>query len=137
MIKVDPFGGKNPITIGKVAPDGTMPTKNNVYFLFEKGDRKIKVTIVDRADYKKVASMYTLIEDMSSRHWRDKTETGYRSAAEIDNTRVMTEYYEKEAKTTLNYNANHRFLVMAEAINSTPDKLWEHLKALNIKSLLD
>jgi hypothetical protein len=113
-----------------------MPTLNNVNLLFEKGSEKVDLTIVDCAGNKDATSMYTLMQDMSSRDWKDKTETGYRSASKIDDTRVMTTYNEKEAKTTLNYNANGRFLVKAEGTNIKPTALWEILKGLQIEKLI-
>jgi len=114
-----------------------LPTTNNINMIFEKGQKTIELTIVDCAADKKTANMFTLMEDMASRDWRDKTETGYKSAAKIDDTRVMTEFNEKETKTTLNYNANDRFLVGAEAIGSTPEELWEYLKTLQLEVLLE
>ncbi|MBT2162822.1 hypothetical protein [Zobellia barbeyronii] len=114
-----------------------MPTKNNVYLLFEKGDKKIEVTIVDCADHKKAASMYTLMEGMASREWKDKTKTGYKSASKMDDKRVITDYDQKEAKTLITYNSNQRFTVKAEATSLTPEELWEQLKTLNLKALLE
>ncbi len=54
----------------------------------------------------------------------------------MDDKRVMTVYNEKEVKTILNYNANGRFFVKAEAINITPEELWKHLKTLNLETLI-
>jgi len=113
-----------------------MPTNNNVNLLFEKGSKKIDLTIVDCADNKDAVSAYTLVMDMASRDWKDKTETGYNSASEMDGKRVMTEYNEKEAKTTLNYNANGRFLIKAEAIDITPEELWATLQNLQTEKLI-
>ncbi len=112
-----------------------MPTLNNVNVLFEKGSKKIDLTIVDCAGNKDAADVYTLIMDMASKDWKDKTETGYRSASKIDDKQVLTDYNEKEAKTTLNYNANERFVIKAEAIDITPEELWNLLKELKIKAL--
>jgi len=113
-----------------------MPTLNNVNVLFEKGSKKIDLTIVDCAGSKEAADAYTIIMDMASRDWKDKTETGYRSAADMDDKRVLTEYNEKEVKTTLNYNANKRFVIKAEAANIKPEELWEYLKTLNLEMLI-
>ncbi len=113
-----------------------MPTKNNVNLLFEKGSKKIDLTIVDCAGNKDAVSAYTLIMDMASRDWKDNTETGYNSATEMDGKRVMTEYNEKEAKTILNYNANGRFLIKAEAIDLTPEELWATLQNLQLEKLI-
>jgi len=113
-----------------------MPTTNNVNLLFEKGSQKIDLTIVDCADNKDAASVYTLMKDMASRDWNDKTETGYRSAAKMDDKRVMTDYNEKEVKTIVSYNANGRFLIKAEATNVKPEELWKHLKTLNLETLI-
>jgi len=113
-----------------------MPTLNNIEFIFEKGNKKTTVTLVDCAGNKDAASMYTLMKDMASRDWKDDQETGYRGASKMDDTRVMTVYNEKEAKTTLNYNANGRFLVKAEGTNIKPEELWEILKGLQIEKLL-
>lgn len=114
-----------------------MPTLNNVELLFEKGTKKATVTIVDCANNKKAASMYTLMLDMGSSDWKDKTETGYRSASNMDDTRVMIDYNEKEAKTLLSYNANGRFLIKAEAINMKPEAVWETLKQLQLETLIN
>jgi len=113
-----------------------MPTTNNVNLLFEKGSKKIDLTIVDCANNNDAASMYTLMLDMASRDWKDKTETGYRSASKMDDARVMIEYNEKEAKTILSYNTNDRFLIKAEATNIKPEELWKHLKTLNLETLI-
>ncbi len=113
-----------------------MPTTNNVNLLFEKGAQKTDVTIVDCAGNKDAASMYTLMKDMASRDWKDKTETGYRSASKMDDKRVMIDYNEKEAKTLASYIANGRFLVKAEATNVKPEELWKHLKTLNLETLI-
>lgn len=113
-----------------------MPTLNNIQLLFEKGLKKIDLTIVDCADNKDAASMYTLMKDMASRDWKDDKETGYDSASKMDDKRVMTTYNEKEAKTVLSYNANDRFLIKAEATNIKPEELWKHLKTLNLETLI-
>ncbi len=113
-----------------------MPTTNNVNLLFEKGVKKIDLTIVDCADNKDAASVYTLMKDMASRDWKDKTETGYRSASKMDDNRVMIDYNEKEAKTILSYNANGRFLIKAEANDITPEELWTTLQNLQIEKLI-
>ena len=113
-----------------------MPTTNNVNLLFEKGAQKIDLTIVDCADSKDAASVYTLMKDMASRDWNDKSETGYSSASKMDDKRVIIEYNEKEVKTMLSYNANRRFLVKAEANNIEPEELWKHLKTLNLETLI-
>jgi len=112
-----------------------MPTTNNVNLLFEKSTKKIDLTIVDCAGNKDAASTYTLMKDMASRDWKDKTETGYRSASKMDDKRVIIDYNEKEVKTMVSYNANGRFLIKAEAIDIKPEALWEFLKDLNIKDL--
>jgi len=119
--------------VGKILE--RMPTTNNVNLLFEKGSKKIDLTIVDCADNKDAAGVYTLMKDMASRDWKDKTETGYRSASKMDGKRVMIDYNEKEVKTVVSYNENGRFLIKAEAIDITPEALWEILKDLNIKDL--
>lgn len=113
-----------------------MPSLNNVNMLFEKGSKTIDLTIVDCADNKDAASMYTLMKEMASRDWNDKTKTGYLSAAKMDDKRVMTDYNEEEAKTTVSYNANKRFLIKAEATNVEPKELWKHLKTLNFETLV-
>ncbi len=113
-----------------------MPTLNNVNLLFEKGTKKVDLTIVDCADNKEAASMYMLMKEMASRDWKDKTDTGYRSASKMDDKRVMIDYNEKEVKTLVSYNANGRFLVKAEAINIKPEVLLEALKKLHIEKLI-
>ncbi len=113
-----------------------MPTTNNVNLLFEKGAQKIDLTIVDCAENKDAASMYILMNDMASRDWKDNTDTGYRSASEMDGKRVMIDYNEKELKTLVSYNANGRFLIKAEAIDITPEELWETLQNLQIEKLI-
>ena len=80
--------------------------------------------------------MFTLMQDMASRDWKEDTETGYRSSEEIDGTRVMTDYNEKEKKATLSYNSNDRFLVKAESKNVEPDELWGYLQTLNLEALI-
>ncbi|GGG44415.1 hypothetical protein [Bizionia arctica] len=112
-----------------------IPNKNNVNLLFEKDAQTIDLTIIDCAGNKDAVGAYTMIMNMLSRDWKDKTKTGYNSATEMDGKRVMTEYNEKEAKTTLNYNANKRFIIKAEATNMNPEEIWEHLKTLNLKTL--
>ena len=112
-----------------------MPTLNNIELLFEKGSKKTTVTIVDCANNKEAAGVYTLIQDMTSREWKDKTDTGYRSAKKMDDTPVMIDYNEKEAKTKLSYNANARFIIKAEATNVDPEELWAYLKTLKIEAL--
>lgn len=113
-----------------------MPTLNNVNILFKKDTKTIELTIVDCAANKDVAGVYTLMQEMTGSDWKDDKETGYQSASSMDNTRVMTVYDEKEAKTTLNYNANGRFLVMAEGINIKSEELWGILKTLQIEKLV-
>lgn len=120
--------------IGKILE--RMPTLNNVNLLFEKGKKKIDLTIVDCVDSKDAANLYTLILDMLSRDWKDKTKTGYNSATEMDGKRVMTEYNENEAKTKLSYNTNERFVIKAEGINMKPEELWKILKSLQIEKLI-
>lgn len=114
-----------------------MPTLNNIELLFEKGSKKATVTIVDCANSKEAASIYTLMIDMASRDWKDKTDTGYKSASKIDNTRVMIDYNEKQAKTILSYNALGRFIIKAESINISPETLWVYLKTLNLEALVN
>lgn len=114
-----------------------MPTLNNVNFLFKKDAKTINLTIVDCAGNKDVASVYTLMKDIASRDWKDDKGTGYESASSMDGKRVMTTYNEKEAKTTLNYNSNERFLVKAEAINIKAEELWKILKNLEIEKLIN
>ncbi len=113
-----------------------MPTTNNVNLLFEKGLKTIDLTIVDCADNKDAADVYTLMQSMASKDWKDDTKTGYRGASKMDDKRVMTDYNEKELKTTLNYNANGRFVIKAEGTNIKPEELWEYLKTLNLEALL-
>ncbi|TLP74280.1 hypothetical protein [Maribacter sp. ACAM166] len=113
-----------------------MPTLNNVNLLFEKGSKTIDLTIVDCVSNKDAVSMYTSMKGMVSRDWKDKTETGYNSATEMDGKRVMTEYNEKEVKTILSYNANERFVIKAEANQITPEELWGYLKTLNLEALI-
>ncbi len=113
-----------------------MQTNNNINLLFEKGAKKINLTIVDCAGNKDAVSAYTLIIDMASQDWKDETKTGYRSASKMDDKRVLTTYNEKEAKTTLYYNTNERFLITAEATNINLEELWKYLKTLNIEKLI-
>lgn len=112
-----------------------MPTLNNIQLLFENGLKKATVTIVDCANNKDAASVYTLMEEMASRAWKDKTDTGYRSASKMDDTPVMIEYNETEAKTILSYNTNARLIIKAEATNIKPEELWNFLKDLQIEKL--
>lgn len=114
-----------------------MPTTNNVTLVFEKGSELIDLTIVDCADSPEAASTFTLMKDMASRDWNDKTDTGYRSASKMDDTRVIVDYNEKEAKTLVTYNANNRFVVKADATHITPEELWGHLKTLHLETLVE
>jgi len=114
-----------------------MPPSNNITALFENGNKKIDVAIVDCAGSKDAASAYTLIKEMASGEWKDDTDDGYNSASKMDGISVMTEYKEKEKTTTLYYNANGRFLVKTTANNIEPEELWEYLKKLNLESLLN
>ena len=114
-----------------------LPTTNNINMIFEKGQKTIDLTIVDCAANKEAASVFTLMEDMASRDWRDENETGYKSASKIGDKRVITDYDQKEAKTLITYNSNQRFTVKAEATNLTPEELWEQLKALDLETLLE
>ena len=76
------------------------------------------------------------MQSMASKDRKDDTKTGYRGASKMDDKRVMTDYNEKELKTTLNYNANGRFVIKAEGTNIKPEELWEYLKTLNLEALL-
>jgi len=113
-----------------------MPTLNNVQLLFEKGAKRATVTIVDCAGDKKAVSGYTMLQDMASRDWKDKTKTGYDTATKMDDTRVVIEYNENEVKTVLSYNSGDRFVVKAEATNIKPEELWEQLKTLHVEKLV-
>jgi len=93
------------------------PSLSNVNMLFKKGDKTLDLTIVDCTGSKDMAGGFTLIMEMASLDWKDDTKTGYRSASAMDDKRVITEYNEKEAKTTLSYNTNGRFIIKAEATN--------------------
>lgn len=112
-----------------------LPITNNVNILFEKGSKKIDLTIVDCAGDKKGTGMFTLMLDIASRDWHDKTETGYEMASKRDDYRIMTEYIESETKTTLSYNAEDRYLIKAVGTNLEPEELWKHLKTLDIEAL--
>lgn len=111
-------------------------TTNNANLIFTSGAKVVDVTIVDSAGNKSAVSMFTLMQDMASRDWKEDTETGYRSSEEIDGTRVMTDYNEKAKKATLSYNSNDRFLVKAESKNVKPEELWGYLKTLNLEALI-
>jgi hypothetical protein len=52
-----------------------MPTLNNVNVLFEEGSKKTDLIIVDCAGNKEATDVCTLILDMASKDWKDKTET--------------------------------------------------------------
>jgi len=113
-----------------------MPPSNNITALFEKGTKKIDVAIVDCAGSKDAASAYTLIKEMASGDWKDDKDDGYNSASKMDGISVITEYNEKEVKTTLHYNANGRFLVKATGNNIEPEELWNYLKNLELEKLV-
>lgn len=114
-----------------------MPTTNNVSLVFEKGAKLIDITIVDCANSQEAANTFTSMKDMASRDWNDKTNTGYRSASKMDDTRVIVDYNEMEAKTVVTYNTNNRFLVKADATNITPKELWAYLKTLHLETLVE
>ena len=113
-----------------------MPTTNNINLLFEKESKKVDLTIVDCAGNKDAISIYTLMQDMTSSDWNEKSETGYQSASEMDGNRVLIDYNKSEAKTSINYNSNGRFLIKAEATNIEPEELWKELKTLNLEGLI-
>ncbi len=114
-----------------------MPSANNVNLLFENGSQKVDLTIVDCSGNKDATGMYTLMQDMASRDWKDKTETGYQSASAMDDIRVMIDYNETESKTGLSYNALDRFAIKVEASGMEPYELWEYLKTLNLEALME
>ena len=114
-----------------------IPTPSNVELLFENGAKKVTITIVDCADNKEAATMYTLMLDMASTDWKDETETGYKSASKMNGTRVITEYDENEAKTLLSYNADNRFLIKADALHIDPEELWGYMQELAIENLVN
>ena len=114
-----------------------MPSTNNVNLLFENGSQKVDLTIVDCSGNKDATGMYTLMQDMASRDWKDKTETGYQSASAMDDIRVMIDYNETESKTGLSYNALDRFAIKVEASGMEPYELWEYLKTLNLEALME
>lgn len=113
-----------------------MPNTNNINLLFENGTKKIDLTIVDCVGNKNAASMFTLMQDMASRDWKDKKETGYQSASTMDNIRVLTDYNKSDSKTLLTYNAKHRFSIIAEASDIEPEELWAYLKDLDLETLV-
>jgi len=111
-----------------------IPVTNNVNLLFESGTKKLDLIIVDCVGTKEAASGYTMQQDMESRDWHDKTETGYQSASEMDGIRVMMEYNETLFETNLSNNLNDRFFIKAQATNIEPEELWAHLKSLKLPS---
>ena len=114
-----------------------LPTLNNIEIQFEKALKKATITIIDCVASKVAAGIYTVTLDMASSDWKDKTKTGYSSASNKDGTRVITDYNKAEAKTSLIYNAGGRFVVKAEAVHIEPETLWNYVKALNLKELID
>jgi len=113
-----------------------LPTPNNINILFQKGSKTLDLTIVDCVASKEAGSTYTLMQDMASRDWRDKTDTGYASALEMDGNRVVVDYNEVESKSMLTYNTMDRFTIKAEAKNMEPEELWKLLKNLELEKLL-
>jgi len=108
----------------------------NINLIFEQGSKKVDITIVDCVGTKNAAAGYTLIQDMASRDWNDKTDTGYNSASEMNGMRVLTQYNEPEAKTSLSYNAYNRFVIDAQANNIDVEDLWKLLETLDLVALV-
>ena len=133
-----------PKTIGDLKRTGSeigeklerIPSESNINLIFEKESQKINLTLVDCAGNEQAINIYTLTVDMASRDWKDKTDTGYKSASKLDETRVLTDFNEKAVKTILSYTTNGRFLVKAEGVNFRPEDLWQLLKSLNYETLI-
>ncbi len=133
-----------PKTLGKLKRTGyevgkeieRIDTDNNVNMLFAKGSKKIDLTIVDPAGSKDTVAMFTTMMDFASTDWKEETDTGYRSAAEMEGKRVLTDYNENESKANLQYNVHDRLMVRADAENMTPEELWKHLQALDFEALI-
>lgn len=112
-----------------------VPILNNASLIFENASQKLDLTIVDCVGSKDAAAGYTMQQDMASRDWEDKTETGYDRASEMDGIRVITIYNKHEVNTSMSYNSNDRFFIIAKATNIEPDELWKYLKTLHLEKL--
>ena len=110
---------------------------DNINLVFEKGAKKIDITVLDCAGSKESALAYTQILGMTSQEWKDDTDTGYQSATKMDSVPVIVEYNEKEKTSTLTYNSNGRFSINANGSEMDPDELWDYLKLLDLKKLIE
>ena len=55
----------------------------------------------------------------------------------MDSVPVIVEYNEKEKTSTLTYNSNGRFSINANGSEMDPDELWDYLKLLDLKKLIE
>ncbi len=110
---------------------------DNINLVFEKGAKKIDITVLDCAGSKESAQAYTMILGMGSQEWKDDTDTGYQSVTKMDSVPVILEYNEKEKATTLSFNSNGRFSIHAQGSEMNPDELWDYLKLLNLDKLIE
>lgn len=119
--------------IGKETEES--PTKNNVNIVFEKKLEKVNITIIDCAGDKESATMLTLIKDMSSKPWHNKSESGYSSSKKMGDILAIIVFKEKQGITAISYIMNNRFLLIAESSTMTPERLWGLLEKLPVDNL--
>ncbi len=107
-----------------------------VKLTFENNDKEeINITIIDGADVGSAAvSMYLMAQNANIESEDDK---GYMRVEKFGNYKVMVTYKNSdhdessEIKTVI----TNRFLVDAKTSGMKPEKLWEHVKQLQIEKL--
>ncbi|MCF6297740.1 MAG: hypothetical protein L3J08_07125 [Flavobacteriaceae bacterium] len=107
---------------------------NTANLIFEKGLKKIDITIIDCAGSAEGAKAYTAILSVLGTEWKENSSTGYQSSTKMDDIPVLIEY-KKGKITTLDFNSNGRFLIHAKGNEMKPDELWSYLKKLDIEKL--
>jgi hypothetical protein len=100
-------------------------------------EKMINITISDGAgNGTAFLSMFMMIQNMEI----DKEdESGYEHTQNFDGQRTLTKYQssEKHEKATLQCLINERFGIEANAWTMTPEELWNFIKKLEIKKLVN
>ncbi len=97
--------------------------------------KEINITVIDGADVGSAAiSMYLMAENANI---ESEDNTGYMRTEIFDKQKVMVTYKNSELgeESELRSVIAKRFLVEAKASDMKPEKLWEHVKQLQIKKL--